>query len=108
MSANNVMKNVKKKEMKEFKDLEFTRTDYGGIEAFLVFDNNYGISVIMGPYSKGGMAGKYEIAILKMPPGETFSVIAYDTPLANDVVGHLTKEEVADYIAKIQELPKIE
>ena len=43
-----------------------------------------------------------------MPPGETFSVIAYDTPLANDVVGHLTKEEVADYIAKIQELPKIE
>jgi hypothetical protein len=94
--------------MKEFKDLEFTKTDYGGIQAFLMFDNNYGISVIMGPYTKGGMSGKYEIAILKTPPGEKFSVITYDTPLANDVVGHLTKEEVSEYIANIQELPKIE
>ena len=108
MSANNVMKKENKKEMKEFKDLEFTKTDMGNVQASLMVENNYGISVIMGPYTKGGLEGKFEIAILKMPPGKDFSVIAYDTPLADDVIGYLTKEQVSEYIAKIEELPILE
>ena len=94
--------------MKEFKDLEFAKTNIGNIAAAMMFDNNYGISVIMGPYTLGGLLGKYEIAILKMPPGKEFSVVTYDTPLANDIIGHLSKDQVDEYIAKIQELPKIE
>ena len=94
--------------MKEFKDLDFAKTNIGNIAASLMFENNYGISVLMGPYTLGGLLGKYEISILKMPPGKEFSVVTYDTPLANDVIGHLSKDEVDEYIAKIQELPTIE
>jgi hypothetical protein len=108
MSANSVMKKEKKKEMKEFKDLEFAKTDMGNVVAGLMFENNYGISVVMGPYTKGGLEGKFEIAVLKMPPGKEFSVITYDTPIADDVVGHLTQEQVSEYIAKIEQLPILE
>lgn len=94
--------------MKEFKDLDFAKSDEGSVKASLMFDNNYGISVSMGPFTKGGLLGKFEIAVLKIPPGKTFSVITYDTPLTNDVIGHVPKEEIDDYMIKIQELPKIE
>jgi hypothetical protein len=43
-----------------------------------------------------------------MPPGKEFSVIAYDTPIADDVIGHLTQEQVSEYIAKIEQLPILE
>jgi hypothetical protein len=92
--------------MKEFKDLEFQKNGMESVSATLMFDNDYGISVRMGPFTKGGLLGKFEIAIVKIPPGQTFTVICYDTPIAQDVIGHLTIEEVTDYMAKIQELSK--
>ena len=42
--------------MKEFKDLEFEQDDMGE-HAGEIFPNNYGISVIRGPYSYGGKEG---------------------------------------------------
>lgn len=94
--------------MKEFKDLEFEKTDGGGVGAALMFDNNYGISCVSGPYTKGGMVGKYEIAVIKFPPGKKFSVLCYDTPVTSDVEGYLTSADVTDYMRQIQELPKID
>jgi hypothetical protein len=91
--------------MKTFKDLEFEKTDMGGIHAHMMFDNNYGISCISGPYTKGGIAGLYEIAVIKFPLGEKYSVLCYDTPITNDVIGHLKADMVTDYMRQIQELP---
>ena len=92
-------------DMKTFKDLEFEKSDIGGICAHMMFDNNYGISCISGPYTKGGIAGLYEIAVIKFPPGEKYSVLCYDTPITGDVIGHLKADMVTDYMRQIQELP---
>jgi len=92
--------------MKTFKDLEFEKTDMGGIGAAMMFDNDYGISCVSGPYTKGGIVGKYEIAVIAFPPGEKYSVLCYDTPVTSDVEGYLTSDDVTEYMRKIQELPK--
>lgn len=61
------------------------------------FDNGYGISVITGGMSYT-TSGTYEIAVLK--DGR----ICYDTPITNDVIGHLSPDEVTEIMLKIQNL----
>jgi hypothetical protein len=89
--------------MKEFKDLEFEQDDMGE-NAFEIFPNHYGISVIRGPYTYGGKKGLYEIAVLRMTPEMKYSEICYDTSVSNDVVGNLTPEGVTEYMKLIQKL----
>ena len=89
--------------MKTFEDLVFEHDEMGE-HAFELYPNYYGISVIRGPYSYGGREGLYEIAVLKMTPEMEYSEICYDTPVTNDVVGHLTPEDVTEYMIKIQDL----
>lgn len=64
------------------------------------FANGYGASVIQSKYSYGHEYGLYELAVLK--DGE----LCYDTPITNDVIGYLTADEVAEYLQRIEELPK--
>jgi hypothetical protein len=92
--------------MKTFKDLEVTIDKHQGISASTFFDNGYGVSVTMGPFTKGGLLGKYELAVIKFPPGQTFTVIDYNTPVGGPL-GHLSEDDVTEYMAKVQELPKI-
>lgn len=92
--------------MKTFKDLEVSVDKHNGIRSQAMFDNGYGISVIMGPFTMGGLMGKYELAVIKYPPGQTFTVIDYNTPIGGPL-GHLSEDEVTEYMAKVQELPKI-
>lgn len=89
--------------MKTFEDLVFEHDEMGE-SAFEIYPNHYGISVIRGPYSYGGKQGLYEIAVLKMTPEMEYSELCYDTPIANDVVGYLTPEDVTEYMKQIQEL----
>lgn len=89
--------------MKTFKDLVFGHDEMGE-HAFEIYPNNYGISVIRNLYSYGGREGLYEIAVLKMTPEMEYSELCYDTPITNDVVGHLTPEDVTEYMKQIQEL----
>jgi len=89
--------------MKKFKDLEFEQDDMGE-HAGAIFPNNYGISVIRGPYSFGGKKGLYEIAVLRMTPEMKHSEICYNTPITNDVVGNLTPDDVTEYMKQIQKL----
>lgn len=90
---------------KTFKDLEFIQ-EYNVVKATCMFDNGYGISVSMGPFTKGGIAGLYQIAPLKFIPQVNASINYFQSSVANDIVGHLNQQQVTDYMKLIQELPK--
>lgn len=86
--------------MKTFNDLTFkTLPDGMGISARTFFDNGYGVSVVKGPYTYGGPNGLYELAVLN---GE--GAISYDTDITDNVVGHLTENEVSEVLERIQSL----
>ena len=89
--------------MKTFKDLEFTEmvNNYGvnGKRARMMFDNGYGVSVIRTSFSYGGKMGQYELAVL-----DTSENITYNTPVTNDVLGHLSEKEVTRYMIEVQKL----
>ena len=73
------------------------------------FDNGYGASVI--DHGGGYEDGLFEIAVVKWTKtSEGFSDfwdICYDTPIADDVIGHLTIDEVVEIIERIKKLPKV-
>jgi len=87
--------------MKRFKDLEFIELDphMNGVAARMMFENGYGVSVVRHSFSYGGKAGLYELAVLDVD-GE----ITYDTPVTDDVIGHLTPEGVTEKMAFLQVL----
>lgn len=65
----------------------------GGWQEKFFFENGYGASVINHQYSYG-----QEMAILK--DGD----ICYDTPFADDVIGHMTDDDVVETLGEIAEL----
>lgn len=64
------------------------------------FDNGYGASVIIGPWSYGGDEGRFELAVTHG------GRLCYSTPITDDVIGHLTFHEVVQLLEKIKALPK--
>ena len=72
--------------------------------AWHFYDNNYGVSVVRGPYTFGGDKGLYELAIIYMAPEDKESRICYDTPITNDVMGHLAPEDVTEIMKQVSEL----
>ncbi len=85
--------------MKTFEDLIFKPHPFmPGIKAELSFDNGYSVSVIQGTFSYTDGTNEYELAIKK------HGKFCYDTPITNDVLGHLSKEEVTEVMKKVQEL----
>lgn len=96
--------------MKTFKDLKFEPHPSGsGKAATMFFPNGYGISVvrfmtiagIYGSYTDN--ENEWEVAVLKRNYG-----ICYDTPITDDVIGHLSDEEVTEVMQKIQQLDHAE
>lgn len=69
----------------------------GGLQRIYNFANGYGASVVnhKGSY---GYPNKWELAVLK---GES---ICYDTPVTNDVIGHLSGDDVLPLLEKIRAL----
>jgi hypothetical protein len=90
--------------MKTFKDLTFEKHPVAGFgtQAKLKFDNGYGISVITGSSAYGDGAMPYEAAVLL-----TNGSLCYDTPVTDDVMGHLSADSVTDRMKQIQQLPAI-
>ena len=84
----------------KFEDLKFEAhpAGMGGTRAAHTFPNGFGVSVINSSFSYGGDKGLYEMAILFK------GKLTYDTPLTDDVLGHLTKAEVNEYLAKVEAL----
>mgnify|MGYP003126990094 CR=1 FL=1 len=60
----------------------------------LDFENGYGVSVIDTGY--GGEEGLFELAVIHDER------ICYDTPITDDVIGHLSKEEVDEIIEQVK------
>ena len=98
--------------MKTFDDLEFKdrypRDDSAALaiipematfrQARLDFDSGWGVSVLTGWGSYGGDKGLYELAVFYE------GSLHYSNPVAGgDVCGHLTKEQVTDLMAVVQE-----
>ncbi len=84
---------------KVFKDIQFEQhLTMPGVKSYTEFENGYSVSVIKTQYSYGGNRGLYEMAIMKD------NEIVYDTEITNDVLGHLTPEDVTELMIKIQDL----
>ncbi|EBF5172475.1 hypothetical protein [Listeria monocytogenes] len=62
------------------------------------FPNNYGASVVLGPYTYG-----LELAVIYFS-SENWD-IDYDTPITSDVLGHLDKESLKQALEDIYNLP---
>jgi hypothetical protein len=62
------------------------------------FPNGYGASIIRTPFSYGGPAGLWELAVMKN------GAITYDTPVTTDVCGHKTDQEIAVLLNRIRNL----
>jgi hypothetical protein len=77
----------------------------GGTQDLYAFEgSHYGASVIRhsGSY---GYPNNYELAVIEFVDAERSDwSICYDTPITNDVVGHLTPEEVQTTLAQIDAL----
>ena len=67
------------------------------------YKNGYGISIICNEFSYGGRDGLFEIAVLI--GDEDNYEICYTTPIASDVIGYLSPDEVNSIIGDIKKLP---
>ena len=67
----------------------------GGVQKLFRFPNGYGASVVQFPYSYGGDSGLWELAVIRYSgeDDDAFS-LAYDTPITDDVLGHLSERDV--------------
>ena len=70
----------------------------GGVQKVYEFDNGYGASVIRHKGSYGYAQGKWELAVLE--GGE----LCYTSPITDDVIGHLSEDEVELILKQIEEL----
>lgn len=68
------------------------------IQAHMIFDNGYGVSVVRGGFLYSSNE-TYEIAVLNKDGS-----LIYDTPITNDVIQHLSPDDVTEYMIKIQQL----
>jgi hypothetical protein len=85
---------------KTFEDINFEKhEELGGVVGRIIFENGFGASVVSHIMSYGGKLGLYELAVL-----DKNEELTYDTPITNDVLGHLTPEEVTNYLIQIQDL----
>jgi len=79
----------------------------GGVHDLYAFEGSlYGASVVCSQYSHGGREGLYELAVIRWNDDKRDDfTICYDTPITDDVLGHLTEQDVQDTLAKIDTLP---
>ena len=68
----------------------------GGTQRIYKFPNGYGASVIRHQGSYGFKNGLWELAVL-----DSSGDLCYSTPITDDVIGHLSDEEV---ILKLNEI----
>ena len=69
-----------------------------GVSLEFTFANGYGASVIKGPHTYGGKNGLWELAVLKE------SSLCYTTHITDDVLGHLSWEDVENTLDEIKNL----
>ena len=77
----------------------------GGVQKLFRFPNGYGASVVQFPYSYGVDSGLWELAVIRYSgeDNDAYS-LTYDTPITNDVLGHLREEDVDVLLAQVEAL----
>jgi hypothetical protein len=82
--------------------IEDRTTPNGSTQRVYRFPNGYGASIIKGgPFAYGG----HELAVIKFDgPGDLDWDLCYDTPINNDVVGHLNDDTEAELLNQIEGL----
>ncbi len=89
-----------------FKDYVFlSRSINGGHQVVVKFPNGFGASIVQGPYTYGGPDGKFELGVVEFNESGKNYDLTYDTPIIDDVLGHLSKKDCFDYLHKIMALP---
>jgi hypothetical protein len=92
--------------IKSFSEIPFgpRPNGFSGIQAVAIFSNGWGASVIRGFGTYGSEEGLYELAVIS-GDHDSFS-LRYDSGITDDVLGHLTEDEVVYYLNEIAKLPK--
>lgn len=81
-----------------------------GAQYIFKFDNGYGASVVKHDFSYGHESGLWELAVIKFLPDSPLTFrsedwnIEYDTPITDDVLGHLSNEGVQDALDEVERL----
>lgn len=88
---------------KDFDTLRFGVHDLGGEHALATYPNGYGVSVVRF-YGSYGWPDLYEVAVIEVA-GDRWN-LTYETPITNDVIGHLTPAGVSDIMAQVAALPE--
>ena len=94
--------------MKSFKDIVFKPHPVGeGLHGLLFFPNGYGVSVVRFKINGRHMSytnndNQWELAVIFGDEKEWD--ITYNTPITNNVMGHLSSDEVTKIMEKIQKL----
>lgn len=78
------------------------------IQALVLFDNGYGVSVITGAPGLYGHKeeGTYEVAAIRGNSFDWDLVFPKGTPFEVDVLGYRTPEEITELMIELQKLPK--
>lgn len=85
--------------------LKYKDSLYGGIHYIFRFENGYGASVIKHGGSYGRELDLWELAVIKYTgEGDRDWNLTYETEITDDVIGHLTDDEVKDLLKRIKEL----
>lgn len=84
--------------IKELAETYKERPFLGGFQYTAYFENGYGIDIVKHNGSYGREDDLWEIAVIK--DGKC----CYDTPITDDVIGHLTSAEVMNYVMKVEAL----
>ena len=70
---------------------------HDGVQVVFRFENGYGASVVFHSHSYG-----IELAVAKFKSEENIEWgLCYDTPITNDVIGHLNQEELEKILTDI-------
>ena len=84
----------------------------GTIQAVIMFNNGYGVSVVTGPAGCGLYGnieeGTYEVAAIRGTSLKWELVYPKGTPFEIDVLGHRTPEEITELMIELQKLPSCE
>lgn len=76
-----------------------TRSLHDGVQRRYVFPNGFGASVVRHSFSYGSEQGLWELAVT-----DENGKLTYDTPITDDVIGHLDDDAVHDLLAAIAHL----
>ncbi len=86
-----------------FKDLPSKSIHGNGVQYIAKFNNMYGASIVNHSFSYGGDKGLWELAVIKFIEDDNWR-ITYNTHITDDVLGHLTDEEVNNVLVEISNL----